>query len=98
MTVEQIQTKIIGEKSPDFKVMLADGAYTWFGSNGGIITFFYDTFEPEINEDGSLGVKIIKRTFPIEIRMAPETYKNVIAWMTDRVKIFEESVKAKKSN
>lgn len=98
MTAEQTQTKIIGEKSPDFKVMLADGAYTWYGENGGIITFFYDTFEPEINKDGSLAVKIIKRTFPIEIRLAPETYKRVISWMTDQVRISEESMKAKKSN
>jgi hypothetical protein len=96
MTEEQKKQKIIGEKSHDFKVINADGVYTWFGDGGGVLTFFYDTFEPEINDDGSLTVKTIKRVFPVEIRMNPNLYKDVITWMSDRVKANEELKKTKK--
>jgi hypothetical protein len=97
MTEVQKNPKIVGVKSTDFKVMTADGAYTWFGEGGGMILFFYDTLEPEIKEDGSVDVKLVKRTFPIEIRLNPALYKDVISWMSSQVKAFEDSQKPKKS-
>ena len=62
----------------------------------GTITFFADTFDPEIDENGNLKIKTIKRNFSIEIRMSHQMYTNLINWMIDRKKTFEESQKNQK--
>jgi len=89
MTDEQ-KLVIIPEKSPDYKVVFADGGYTWVNSNSGTITFFNDTFVPDVSPDGSLNIKSIKRVFTIEVRMTRDMYQKVIAWMSGQFKILEE--------
>ncbi len=83
--------KIIAEKTDDFKQIFVDGAYTWLGDDTGTITFFADTFVPELDEHANLQIKTIKRNFPVEIRMSHNTYVNLINWMIDRKKLFDES-------
>lgn|GEM_PF-1603360 len=81
---------INAEKSSDFKTLFADGAYTWVNSASGTLIFFNDTFEPNLNPDGSINFKSIKRTFTVEIRITREMYKNIIGWMSGRLKAIEE--------
>ncbi len=90
MTEAPKPPKLISAKSSDFKVINADGIYTWVNSNAGTIMFFDDIIEPEFNPDASLNIKTIKRTFTIEIRMTREMYQKVIEWMSGQVKILEE--------
>jgi len=87
--------KFVGEKPDDFKVIFIDGCFTWLQKETGTITFFYDVFSDEmVNNDGSFDVSKIKRVFPVEIRMRRSTYTNLLKFMTEQLKMMEESEKS----
>lgn len=86
--------KIIAEKNEEFKQIFADGVYTWLGKDTGTLTFFADSFVPEIDEKGNLQVKTIKKSFSFEVRMSSDLYLNLINWMIERKKFLDESQKS----
>jgi hypothetical protein len=92
------QTRYIGEKAPDYKVVFADGVYTWLGGETGTINFFYDVLPDKmLDNEGMLDIDNVKRIFPVEIRMRRSTYVNLIEFMTEQLKLMEES-EGKKPN
>ena len=61
--LSQPQPKIIAEKSDDFKQIFADGAYTWLGPESRTLTFFADCIDPNVDNEGLLNVKTVKKIF-----------------------------------
>jgi hypothetical protein len=95
MVDEQRKTKFVGEKTEDFKVVFADGTFTWLGTETGTITFFYDVMPDQmVTEEGVLELSTVKRVFPVEIRLRRSTYNNLINFMIEQVKIIENFEKS----
>jgi len=89
-------------KSPDFKSVFVDGAYTWLQSETGTLLFFYDVIEETtVDQAGRIFVTKTKRTYPFELRMRRSFYAALILYMTEQLKNLENTEKAnseKKSN
>lgn len=75
--------KVVMEKADDYKLICIDGVYGELDPNRGRLQFFNDTIESDVNPDLSLKPKQIKRTLLFELRMSPETWRNIAHWMVD---------------
>jgi|WetSurMetagenome_2_1015567.scaffolds.fasta_scaffold288474_1 hypothetical protein len=94
MTDAPKKIEYIGEKPDDFKVIFADGCFTWLQRETGTITFFYDVFSDEmVNSNGAFDVSKIKRVFPVEIRMRRSAYTNLLKFMIEQLKMIEDAEK-----
>jgi len=84
-------------KDHEFKVAFVTGAFGTVNADNGQLIFFVD--EPQVQAGQILPgkgpemlVPVVRRTFIIDIRMSPGTFRSLSTWMAGHVKNFDENL------
>ncbi len=85
--LKKIEIKaIIPKDLPSYSV---SGFFGGLSQADGIIKMFEDDLFPVINEQGLLELSQIHRTFLVNLRISPTTWKRMAYWMIKHVKEYE---------
>jgi len=75
--------KITITKSPDFKLLYANGVFGGLAPLEGRMIFYVDRLIPKIVEDvpGQLTTGSVERELQVEVHMSPQQFVSISRWM-----------------
>ena len=86
------KVKVTITKSPDFRLVYANGVFGGLSLQEGRITFYADRLIPKIAEDvpGGLRTGYVERELQVEVKMSPQQFLSISRWMQGHIKRLEK--------
>lgn len=82
--------KVEVTKSPDFRLVYANGVFGSLTALEGRITFYADRLIPEITEDGGMKTSYVERELQVEVKMSPQQFLSISRWMRSHIERMEK--------